>query len=237
MIKLKIAAISALMLTFVAGLSAPAYADPDILVTPLYYDFGKVEVGDSPVTTITIDNFNGHPLVITEISMADGSSADIFIASDQQFPIVLDSDDLLFVDVVFSPTSEDPSTAGMGIFSNDPDESLVVVEFAGVGIAAPGAPITIEDILSFFDVSVDEGTIEGQGRRWVAKWQLNRFRGMILIAGIFIDNGYNRMACWQLEIAEKYCDGIRMPPDLIVGEAVAELNAMILQLMADMGCE
>jgi hypothetical protein len=32
-------------------------------------------------------------------------------------------------------------------------------------------------------------------------------------------------------------DGELRPPDFVVGEAREELNGMILQLMADMGCE
>jgi hypothetical protein len=70
----------------------------------------------------------------------------------------------------------------------------------------------------------------------VADWRLNRFRNMIVIAGVFIDNGWIELACWQLERTDKRCDGMSWPPDLVEGEDTPELNAMILALMADLGC-
>jgi len=235
--KQSLIAIFGVVLIFVIGLSAPAHADSDILVTPLEYDFGEVEVDDSNITTITIDNFNGHPLVINDIAMASGSSLDFAIITDLQFPIVLDSDDQLLVDVVFSPSSEGPSAAGMEIFSSDPDEGLVVVEFSGVGIAAPGEPVTIDDILDFFDASVNAETLEGRGRGWLAKLRLCIMRGMLVIAGEFIENEQTNYACYMQKRAYKRCDGQRRPYDFIIGESVPELANMISDLMCSLDCK
>ena len=81
--KLSLAAAFAVVMIFLVGIPAPTLADPDILVTPMAYDYGEVEVGDSSTATITIDNFNGHPPVITAIGMSAGSSTDFNIATNR----------------------------------------------------------------------------------------------------------------------------------------------------------
>ena len=44
-------------------------------------------------------------------------------------------------------------------------------------------------------------------------------------------------ACKQLESALGKCDGVSPPADFVTGPAASELHDMILELMAELGCE
>jgi len=124
--------ISAVSIIFMIILSlsvtSPAYA---IEVTPLAYDFGEVEIGTSSSTIITIVNYTGHSHIITAIDFAEGGSTDFSLATDLEFPMVLESLGLLEVEVVFSPSVASPLTAGLEIISIDSGLKIVVVSLQG----------------------------------------------------------------------------------------------------------
>jgi hypothetical protein len=44
-------------------------------------------------------------------------------------------------------------------------------------------------------------------------------------------------ACVHLKVASEKCDEDTQPPDFVQGVSVSELNDMIMELMADLGCE
>jgi hypothetical protein len=71
----------------------------------------------------------------------------------------------------------------------------------------------------------------------MAEWRLNRLRNLIERAGYYIEGGYIGWACFVLERAYLRSDSLPWPPDFVIGEARAELNGMILDLMANLGCE
>jgi hypothetical protein len=102
-----------------------------IEVMPLEYDFGEVEIGTSSSTVITIVNYTGHPHIITSIAFAEGSSPDFSLATDLEFPMVLESVGFLEVEVVFSPSVAGPLTADLEIFSIDSGLKIVVVSLQG----------------------------------------------------------------------------------------------------------
>ena len=114
----------------ILSLSVPSSASA-IEVTPLAYDFGEVEIGASDSTVITIVNSTGHPHTITGISFREGSSTDFSLATDLEFPMVLESLGLLEVEVVFSPSGAGPLTADLEIISIDSSFRIVVVSLRG----------------------------------------------------------------------------------------------------------
>jgi len=123
------------------------------------------------------------------------------------------------------------------IASNDPANALVTVELSGVGIAAQGEPITVEDILAFLDAGVEAGTIQGTGHHpRMSEVRLKLFKALLLKVGSHIDDDRMRAACWRLKRAYLRSDGQSRPFDFVKGDDVPELNAMILQLRADLGC-
>ena len=100
-------------------------------------------------------------------------------------------------------------------------------------------PITcsISKGIDFIDASVADGSLEGRGTGWLAKFRLFILREMLVIAGEFIENEQTNYACNILKRAYKRCDGEPWPlPDFVVGEAVPELVRMIEGLMESLGC-
>lgn len=228
-----IATLAAIMM-FAFGPTAPALADPYIVVSPMEHDFGDVELGSSSTTMITISNIDGHDLEIYSVSLE--GSADFAITMYPN-PIV-GSGMSTEVEVAFTPSAEGYSSATLDIESNDLGNPLVEVELGGAGFSQASPPITIEDILAFFDAGVEAGTIEGHGcLPGLSEFRLNRFRNMLERAGNLIDRDRIRAACWLLNRVYLRSDGQQWPRDFVEGDDVPELNTMILQLRADMGCE
>ncbi len=98
--------------------------------------------------------------------------------------------------------------------------------------------LDIDEILNFFDQSVQEGTLEGQGHlRMVKDARLRAMRRPLEIAGYLIEKERFRAACSQLLRADKRSDGRPRPHDLVVGKAVSELNGMIQELRVNLGCQ
>ena len=97
--------------------------------------------------------------------------------------------------------------------------------------------VTIDSILDFFDQSVEDGTLDGAGKKWRSKLRLCLMRIMLVSAAKFIDCGQVNYACCLLNRAYSRCDGDDWPlPDFVVGDAVSELSDMILDLLEIFGC-
>ncbi len=95
----------------------------------------------------------------------------------------------------------------------------------------------IDEILEFFDESVENETLEGVGPgRSSADSRLNALRSMIEEAKDLIEAGLIADACEQLMAAYKKTDGDPIPPDFVTGDAAEELAELILHLMNNLGC-
>lgn len=224
-------------LVFVLILSIPllVWPNPDIEVVPSEHDFGNVELGSSSSTIITVTNGGWGNLAIYKVSLQAGSSPDFSITSAPAPGTVLSRGESAAVVVTYTPSALGYTSATMDIDWTNGLSGHTLVSLEGVGVES-SAEVTIEEILDFFDESVIEGTLKGKGRGKSALARLFVLRKMIERAGRLIDRGRIRLACWRLWRAYRRCDGLRWPPDFVVGESKAELNGMILQLMADMGC-
>jgi probable HAF family extracellular repeat protein len=104
-------------------------------------------------------------------------------------------------------------------------------------LLTPVSELFIDAILNFFDESVDDGTLEGDGSGNSANNRLNALRNMLAEAGVLIDSGMIEEACGQLMTVYRKCDGAHPPPDFVIGDAVSELSNKILELMEYLGCE
>ncbi len=99
-------------------------------------------------------------------------------------------------------------------------------------------PCTIDDILNFFDESVDAGTIYGRGKiPCLANFRLYLFRQMLETAKSFIEKEKMSYACRILNRAVLRCDSEPWPKDFIKGEAVPELSQMIEDLIECLQCD
>ena len=96
-------------------------------------------------------------------------------------------------------------------------------------------PVTIADIIAFFDASVADDLIVGIKKGKVsAEDREALFRDILIEAEDLITNEME--ACRVLNTAIRACDGIPNPPDYIEGEAVDELVLMIEELMVVLDC-
>jgi hypothetical protein len=96
--------------------------------------------------------------------------------------------------------------------------------------------LSIADILAFFDESVDDGTLYGDGPGRSAEGRKKALRNIIEAAGDLIADGYPETACRQLLDAYERCDGLFPPPDFVEGDAAETLAGMILDLIGKLGC-
>jgi beta propeller repeat protein len=120
--------------------------------------------------------------------------------------------------------------------------SLVTVDAMGIPSEADEVIITAQrsqqaaDILAFFDQSVSNGTLTGQGPGNSASGKLNALRNMIAAAASLINQGDIAGACQQLLDAYRKTDGNPKPPDFVTGPAASELAAKIQALRQSLGC-
>jgi hypothetical protein len=94
-------------------------------------------------------------------------------------------------------------------------------------------------ILNFFDNCVDDGIIEGCGRKsWLANSRLWIFKNILESAKwLFFVHNETKHACKLLNVAYKRCDGKNRPPDFVKGKGVPELSNRIKELMDELGCK
>jgi hypothetical protein len=225
------------IITLWLSVTAPAYAAPEILVTPMEYDFGMVEVNTSATTIILVSNIGGHDLEVTGISLS--GSIDFTIISMPTLPAIIPPPNghvrSIEVEVSYTPAALGYTSALLEITSNVP---AVQVTLGGEGIDDGQTPMTIEDILAFFDAGVEAGTIQGTGPNENARnSHLKVFEWRLLLVAFFLDKGSDRVACILLWNAYGRSDGQDRPKDFIKGQNVGVLNAIILQFIADLGCQ
>jgi hypothetical protein len=111
------------------------------------------------------------------------------------------------------------------------DEIWSIFEAGGAGKCKVAVPV----ILNFFDESVADGSLVGEGPGKSAENRLNALRNMLEAAGALIDAGAYEAASNQLMAAYGKTDGDPKPPDFVSGPAASELAIMVLDLMENLG--
>ncbi|MDY0040792.1 MAG: hypothetical protein RBS57_10815 [Desulforhabdus sp.] len=96
---------------------------------------------------------------------------------------------------------------------------------------------TIETLLIFFDQSVADARLIGDGKTpQASEGKLNASKNMILNAQDLIAAGNNTEACIQLADAYGKTDGQPNPPDTVIGAAAPGLATMIEDLRKNLQC-
>ena len=240
----------------------------EIQVDPINHDFGTLAVGESQTVVINVQNIEGAtPTVLTiyGASLLTGDP-DFQVDSSYLLPQMRPGESTI-IKVEFIPSSSGSFSGQMVIYSDDRASPEVVVTFQGEGVfegtGGVENPITIEEVLSFFDTSVDEKDLVGnfpvhsklvasikkisKGKKIskrlkrikikLSEMRLNALRNMLLSAAEFIEAGDVEAACEQLNAAYMKCDGEFRPPDFVVGPAAPDLADMIVELMEELGCQ
>jgi len=196
-------------------------------------------VGSSSPAVFTITNFDLIPVTIDEVSLQQ-SGSDFSITSNPS-GTVLGQHQSADVEVTFSPSAIGVVEAMLIVGWVNAGSGTTSVEITGAGVGASGEP-TIEDVLTFFDAAVDDGSLIGTGPVGSsAEAHINAMRHMLLLTAKLISDGLSDVACQQLDFVYDRCDGESPPPDFVKdgeggGEVVAVLNTMILDLMINLGC-
>jgi hypothetical protein len=216
---------------------APAQAAPDIEVLPLAHDFGDVEVGTSSTTIVTVENIGDDPLTVDSIVLNGSSNPAFAVTSAPGLPVAVDPYTSVDVEITFSPLAAGVADAQLDIVSDSPGEEEVNVSLTGTGVDVTQPPLTVADILQFFDESVADGTLLGNGPGNSANGRRKALRNKIKASGDLIEAGLIVKACKQLQNAYERTDGLPRPPEFVTGPAAPVLAGMLLDLMAELGCE
>ena len=126
---------------------------PNILVDPLFVDFGSLLAGGSTSATVNISNVGDDTLTLDTLRLGATDSALTFteIAS----PLLLAGERVTTV-VTWTPTTAGPLSNSLDIRSDDPDEPLVTVPLTG---STPGGNLSVTpDLHDFGSVEVGSST-------------------------------------------------------------------------------
>jgi beta propeller repeat protein len=207
---------------------------PEIEVAPLAHDFGDVTLGTSATTIVTLSNVGNLPLTISDVALQGAGSPAFSIGAAAT---LIAPGGTLDIPVSFAPTSAGTAHASLTITSDDLDEAVVRVALSGHGVVLPEPPLQqIAELLAFFDNSVANGSLSGNGPGNSAAGRLNALRNMIDAAGDLIQDGSIAKACGQLRAAYLRTDGVPQPPEFVTGTAAAELALRISRVREALGC-
>lgn len=207
---------------------------PVIEVSPTAYDFGTVMVGSSKSAILTLSNTGSDDLSVSSIAMA-GSCAGLKYLGQSSMTVV--SRQTVDLNLVFTPTYSGTCPGSLMIYSNDPKNPVIQIALNGTGEASEPPPAEqVASILAFFDSSVVNGTLQGQGPGKSAAGRLKALRNMIVATGDLLAKGYTAEACRQLWDLYEKMDGLPRPPDFVTGSAASTLAAKVQHLISYMAC-
>jgi hypothetical protein len=214
----------AIVVVFIFGLPSQVLAHLEVF--PTEHDFGDVEVGNSRSTSVTLMNLGDAEV---GLDTALRCSADFAIVST--VPANISPGGIVDIEVVFTPSAT-------GFVAADPLINGVAVTALGLlGVAnEPPPPPSIVEILAFFDASVADGSLVGDGPAKSADGRRNALRNMLEATCDLIKDGNIADACKQLMDSYQRCDGLPRPPEFVAGPAAPAITEMIFDLMISLGC-
>jgi hypothetical protein len=132
--------------------TTPVASTPQLTVSATTLVFGNVTVGSSSSQPVTLTSTGTAPVTITS-GVLTGSA---FSAPGTPFPITLNPNQSVTVDVVFDPSTAGPASGQMTLQSNSSTNSTAIIELSGTGTAAPSPQLTLSAAsLTFGNVTVN----------------------------------------------------------------------------------
>ncbi|MHC4722181.1 MAG: Ig-like domain-containing protein, partial [Planctomycetota bacterium] len=142
-------------------------------------------MGTSSTVVVTISNVGNGELNVSSI----GLETDFAVTSAPAASIVVQPNETIDAEVTYAPTVVGYNSGVLRITSNDPNEPVVDVQLSAVGVETADPPSEqIAKILAFFDTSVDNGRLIGNGQGDLAKRRLKALRNMIVAVGNLIED-------------------------------------------------
>jgi sugar lactone lactonase YvrE len=130
-------------------------AAPDIGVNPDRVDFDLTFVGrETNPRIVQVTNLSVGTLILTNVVLSDTIQFTHNFSDSQR----IQSSQSHNISITFRPTMSDTQRATLTLFSNDPDESALVVNLSGIGrIAKPGGFVNVSDSLGTGDPGASFG--------------------------------------------------------------------------------
>jgi len=237
--------LGAVLVAMIALFQGPVFAQEVSL--PESIDFGQVNVGEVKTAELVITH-TANTQVRAEITFNSGCS-DLSLVNTSN-PLIIPAGQTGSVFVQYVPTEGGPCTTTMEImfwwvqpFGEVPlGDTPTIVTITGEGLAPeePEIPVAdMESIMAYFDASVADGTLKGQGHRKFAKFRLKMLRKLLVIADRRIEQGRTEQACRMLNLVLKKIDGKsghKWKKDMVKGPATPELANMVSQMITELGC-
>lgn len=205
----------------------------DIEVDLTEYDFGEVELGSPSTMFVNIANTGETALTVSNIYLNDLSQYNPFAVTAPSLPATLSNGQSIDVEVSYNPSLFAAHSGTLIIESDDPDESGIELALSGTGVASDNPSEAVQDILLAIETSVANGTLVGVGNGNSAENKLNAVVNMLNAVGDLIDDENIADAQNQLASICKKVDGQPTPPDMLGGEAVEDIGAVICQMADD----
>lgn len=207
-------------------------SEPDIEVSHYDYDFGQMDIGTTQYGVLTVYNLGSEALTIQSIEIQQDQDVQFGFTPLQVMPLTLAPNTAFDIEILYAPVLEGSAQATLQLTSDDPDQPALQVALTGEGISvvlSPGEQMT--QLFDAFDLAVQDDLIQGVGNKKSAANKLKTFGKMLAIADELIAGGYDEEALDTLHLIEAKCDGEKSPKDFVAGDEVANLNALINELI------
>jgi len=177
-------------------------------------------------------NLGSEALTIQSIEIQQDQDVQFGFTPLQVMPLTLAPNTALDIEILYTPVLEGLAQATLQLTSDDPDQPALQVALAGEGISVVLSPEEqMTQLFDAFDLAVQQGSIQGVGDKKSAVNKLKTFGKMLAIADELIAGGYDEEALDTLLMIEAKCDGEKSPKDFVAGDEVANLNALINDLI------
>jgi hypothetical protein len=115
-------------------LNVPTIYEPVIQVCPRDHDFGEVQIGRFATASITIMDYDGCHLHVSDIRFGDFTDPAFSFPDLPFLPMVVPSESSTRLEVTFCPLSKGRVSGSVEIVCDDPGCPVACVALHGVGV-------------------------------------------------------------------------------------------------------
>ncbi len=117
---------------------------PEVVVTPSALDFGSVHVLGSVTRNIRVANTGDASLQVSAIAVTGADSLEFTLGTSA--PFTVSPGDSTNIVLTWVPLAQGSSTATLRVSCNDPDEPVVTVALAGIGLPPLAPDLDIDPV-------------------------------------------------------------------------------------------